>query len=492
MFPANRIHFINEAEANTSGKYILYWMTSYRRASYNYSLEYAVEQAKELCLPLVVFEALRTCYPWSSARMHQFVIEGMQVQYEHFNKNKITYLPYVEQKKDAGKGLLSALSKDAALVVTDVFPTYFLSRMQSSFSKKHPRLRLVGIDSNGLMPLKYTERVFSRAYDYRRFVQKELENFILESPKKDPTADPKLPRKKITFKNIREKWNFLDDKSLKDVEQIIKDIPFKEDVAPGSYRGGHTDAKKKLTRFLKNSLTSYHDKRNDAQAEGTSFLSPYLHFGHISAHEVFWAIMKQAKWAPTQVSSMRKGQREGFWGLTPGVESFLDQLVVWREIGFNTCAHIDNHDSFDSLPTWAKESLLLHCDDPKDYVYSLNQLEKSQTHDEVWNAAQRELVQTGRMHNYLRMLWGKKILEWSPSPMEALENMIHLNNKYALDGRDPNSYSGIFWVLGRFDRAWGPERPIFGKIRYMSSDSTIRKLKLKEYLKTYGPQASLF
>jgi deoxyribodipyrimidine photo-lyase len=170
------------------------------------------------------------------------------------------------------------------------------------------------------------------------------------------------------------------------------------------------------------------------------------------------------------------------------VESFLDELITWREIGFNMCWQREDYDQFASLPEWSKQTLAEHGDDPRQYVYGLEEYEAAATHDELWNAAQRQLVRDGRIHNYLRMLWGKKILEWSASPQEALGTMIELNNKYALDGRDPNSYSGIFWVLGRYDRAWGPERPIFGKVRYMSSENTARKLSVRGYIEQYGPE----
>jgi deoxyribodipyrimidine photo-lyase len=161
--------------------------------------------------------------------------------------------------------------------------------------------------------------------------------------------------------------------------------------------------------------------------------------------------------------------------------------VTWRELGYNMCTRRDDFDRYESLPDWARETLADHAADDRDYVYSLEQFESAQTHDRLWNAAQTQLAQEGRLHNYLRMLWGKKILEWTAAPQDALAVMIELNNKYALDGRDPNSYSGIFWVLGRYDRAWGPERPIFGKIRYMSSENTARKLRVKEYLERYAP-----
>ena len=168
-------------------------------------------------------------------------------------------------------------------------------------------------------------------------------------------------------------------------------------------------------------------------------------------------------------------------------ESFLDQLITWRELGFNMCWQRQDYDRYESLPDWSKKTLEIHEGDPREYLYALDELESGRTHDPLWNAAQMQLVREGWIHNYLRMLWGKKILEWSRTPRRALQYMIELNDKYALDGRDPNSYSGIFWILGRYDRPWGPERPIFGKIRYMSSKSTARKVSVQNYIKEYAP-----
>ncbi|MEM7518000.1 MAG: hypothetical protein AAF368_13895 [Planctomycetota bacterium] len=168
--------------------------------------------------------------------------------------------------------------------------------------------------------------------------------------------------------------------------------------------------------------------------------------------------------------------------------------MTWRELGFNACTYVPNYDKFESLPDFALTTLAEHAGDKREYLYTLEQFERGQTHDKLWNAAQMQLVREGIIHNYLRMLWGKKILEWTKSPREALDVMIELNNKFALDGRDPNSYSGIFWVLGRYDRAWGPERPIYGKIRYMTSENTARKVRVKDYVVKYAPakQESLF
>ena len=166
-------------------------------------------------------------------------------------------------------------------------------------------------------------------------------------------------------------------------------------------------------------------------------------------------------------------------------EAFIDELITWREIGFNYCAREPVPDDYETLPEWARETLAEHEEDPRPYRYSLEEFEEAETHDELWNAAQSELRREGTIHNYLRMLWGKKILEWSDTPREALQTMIHLNNRWAVDGRDPNSYSGIMWTLGRYDRGW-PERAVFGKVRSMTSDSTRRKVSLKKYLEEFG------
>jgi deoxyribodipyrimidine photo-lyase len=243
-----------------------------------------------------------------------------------------------------------------------------------------------------------------------------------------------------------------------------------------------------LKRFLDERLHRYAESRADPCQAAASGLAPWLHFGMLATHRVLDALAKREDWSPQRFGAVRNGAKEGGWGMSAPAESFLDEIVTWRELGHLFCQRRPaDYDRYASLPEWARATLERHARDPRDPLYTPAQLEAAATHDEVWNAAQRQLVREGGIHNYLRMLWGKKILEWSASPQAALDVMIHLNNKYALDGRDPNSYSGIFWTLGRFDRPWAPERPVFGTIRYMSSDNTRRKLPLKEYLERYGP-----
>ena len=240
-------------------------------------------------------------------------------------------------------------------------------------------------------------------------------------------------------------------------------------------------------KFLNRNLKAYGDDRNHPDEHVTTGLSPHVHFGHISAHEIILKLLDHENWTPDQASTAN-GKNHGFWNTSPTAEAFLDQMLTWHEMGFNVAfQQPDNYDKFESLPGWAQKTLDEHGNEERPFIYSLQQFESAKTADPLWNAAQREIVQTSVMHNYLRMLWGKKILHWTESPRQALSIMVELNNKYGLDGRDPNSYSGIFWVRGRYDRAWGPKRPIFGSIRYMTSESARKKLRLKKYVEHFGP-----
>jgi deoxyribodipyrimidine photo-lyase len=268
--------------------------------------------------------------------------------------------------------------------------------------------------------------------------------------------------------------------------EALNALPIDHSVAPTPIRGGASAADRTLREFIDHRLERYSDERNRPETKATSGLSPYLHFGHISAHEVFLEIMRRERWTPEDVVPPANGRRAGWWGLSANAEAFLDQLVTWRELGFNVCHHRPDHDRWESLPDWATATLSRHARDRREYLYTVDEFANAETHDALWNAAQTQLLREGTIHNYLRMLWGKKILEWTSEPREALEVMVELNNRYALDGRDPNSYSGIFWVLGRHDRPWGPERPIFGTVRYMSSTNTARKFPVRKYLERYG------
>jgi deoxyribodipyrimidine photo-lyase len=266
----------------------------------------------------------------------------------------------------------------------------------------------------------------------------------------------------------------------------VTDIPIDHRVPAVAYAGGARAAGAALDTFIAHRLERY-DQRDHPDAEVTSDLSPYLHFGHISAHEIAARVWSSAGWDLSRlVGAKVTGSRAGWWGLPATSEAFLDQLVTWRELGYVFCHHRRDYAAWSALPAWARATLDKHARDPRRERYTRRQLETGRTRDPIWNAAQRQLLIDGRIHNYLRMLWGKRILEWSSTPRAALATMIELNNKYGVDGRDPNSYSGILWTLGLFDRAWGPERSIFGIVRYMSSEAARRKLRMREYLRRWS------
>ncbi|MEM7584485.1 MAG: deoxyribodipyrimidine photolyase [Acidobacteriota bacterium] len=488
--PEARLLERNEAPVRASGSYVLYWMIAARRAAWNFGLQRAVEWASELGRPLVVLEALRCDYRWASDRLHAFVIEGMGANARSLSRTPVHYYPYIEPRSGQGKGLLEAWARDASVIVTDDFPCFFLPRMVDAAARRLP-VRLEAVDSNGLLPMRATSRVFLRAVDYRRYMQKTLPEHLDRFPSADPLQGVELPRLDELPSEIVTRWPMARIETMHSAASLA-DLPIDHSVPRGDAVGGSEAARAALQRFLDHRLGRYADGRLDVRERATSELSPYLHFGHLAAHEVFDAVVRREEWNAGRLFHKATASRSGWWGMSPAAEGFLDQLATWRELGYNMCALRDDFASYDSLPAWARETLAAHADDPRPFVYTLEQFETAATHDELWNAAQRELVQDGRIHNYLRMLWAKKILEWSETPRDALAVMIELNNKYAVDGRNPNSYSGIFWCLGRYDRAWGPERPIFGKVRYMSSDSTRRKLDAKAYVAAFSAQQTMF
>ena len=483
---SNRVRAANDLAVRGDGGWVVYWMTAFRRAHSNYALEHARDWAKRLKKPLVVLEALRVRYRWASDRMHRFVIEGMLDNQQDFAGTIATYFPYVERRAGEGRGLLDALAKEACLVVTDDYPCFFHPQMIQAVKHRLPA-RLELVDSNCLMPLSALDRTFTVAHSYRRAMQKLLPDLLEPAPQDNPLQSRSvagIPPLASLPQSITERWPPAQLEQLLSGDALSR-FDIDHSVTPTATRGGSRTARTQLKKFVTQMLSRYDEDRNHPDRHASSQLSAHLHFGHISAHEIFWSLMQACNWHPGRLSKPN-GSVEGFWNVGPSAEAFLDQLCTWREIGFNMCWREANYDRYESLPAWAQTTLAEHASDGRPKLYAYEQLERGQTSDRLWNAAQMELVREGRIHNYLRMLWGKRLLEWTPSPEKALETMIELNNKFALDGRDPNSYSGIFWVLGRYDRAWGPERPIFGKIRYMSSENTARKVKVKEYLKRYA------
>lgn len=470
--PEIRRRFLNSCPLQRAGDYVLYWMTMQRRPTFNFALQRAVEWAIELQRPLVILEALRRDYAWASRRLHEFLMQGMQANEQHFAGHSVYYYPYLEEAAGDGKGLLESLAQRACLVVGDDFPCFFLPRMlETAASRLNVPLEVV--DGNGLLPLRSAPKVYERAVDFRRFLQKSLAAHLTDFPTPDPLAGLELPRWEGPLPQL-ERWPARSRVSL-------EGLGGPPEVGES---GGFRSADRYLTRFLEERLDRY-DQRSQPSLRVSSELSPYLHFGHLSVHQVFQELSDREDWSISRMRVISTGSKDGSWGLSAQAEGFLDELITWRELGYNFCHYRSDYDRYESLPPWARATLEEHADDPRPILYTHQQLEQGQTHDALWNAAQRQLREEGRMHNYLRMLWGKKILEWSPHPRQALEVMIELNNRYALDGRNPNSYSGIFWCLGRYDRPWF-ERPIFGTIRYMSSDATARKFPLRGYLDRWG------
>jgi deoxyribodipyrimidine photo-lyase len=484
--PTIRVRAANERPPRADGDFVLYWMTACRRTRYNFALQRAVEWARELDKPLLVLEALRVDYAWASDRFHRFILDGMADNRSACAAADVTYFPYVEPSAGAGKGLLAALAARSCIVVTDDYPAFFLPAALRAAAKQVV-VAMEAVDSNGLHALAAPGRVFDTAFAFRRWLQQNILGDLLAPPLAEPLlAAPRL--RAVLPADLSARWPLADLE--RGAERIISALPVDHAVVDVPLRGGSQAATKRLDAFVRAGLSRYADKRNDVVASASSGLSPYLHFGHISPHEVFDAVSRHEAWCIDRAGGEQRGKRTGFWGMSAAAEAFLDQLITWRELGFNFCAYRSDYEHFDSLPDWARRTLERHERDPRPHLYRTEQMERAETSDAVWNAAQTQLVREGRIHSYLRMLWGKRILEWTASPREALATMIHLNNKYALDGRDPNSYSGIFWTLGRYDRPWGPERPIFGTVRYMSSVRTRRKLKLGDYLARFGQGAA--
>jgi deoxyribodipyrimidine photo-lyase len=488
--PPVRIRRLNVRDLRADGRYVLYWMTTARRLSSNFSLDRAVDLALSIGKPLVILESLATDDPYASDRLHQFVLEGMADHARAATRTGAVYYPYIERRRGESAGLIEAMTSPSCAVVTDDYP---VSSVQHALRDLSPRLPVPfeAVDSNGILPMQLVADPFGTARAFRAHLQRHLRAHLDEWPSKHPLSRLPIIKGSVPLlpDALRERWRSASVSEFAAPARLLTQLPIDHSVTKSSIAGGAKAAAATLRAFVDDSLELYGERQRHPDLEGTSHLSPYLHFGHIAAHDVFAAVMTHEQWTSRQLGTRGGGRREGWWGVRPGAEAFLDQIVTWRELGFNMCAtRPEAYDRYDSLPAWARATLESHAHDRRAPAYSVDELESAATHDPVWNAAQRQLTRDGWMHNYLRMLWGKKILEWTPSPEAALDAMTRLMDKHAIDGRDPNSYSGYCWTLGRYDRPWPPERPIFGSVRYMSSASTVRKLKMKRYLEKYGPE----
>jgi len=474
-----RLRRLNDARTAGNRDYVLYWMQVYRRLERNHALDYALWCADRLDKPLVVYEGLRLDYPWASRRLHRFILEGMAANAGRAKERGLNYWPFVEEERGEGRGLLRKLSERAALVVTDDFPCFIVPGQSAALARRAD-VAVLAVDSNSLVPISLLGPPVSAAAHLRPRIHKAFAEAWLHRAAAESEVSRAAARPVSAPFDL---WSGADDPAA-----FVDALPLDGTVPPvEGMPGGTGAARARLGTFLGQRLRGYAEHRSPPRPpeEGhASGLSPYLHFGHISIEEVAEKVLATTgDWTPEELRVHNRGKREGFFSDDADVNSFLDEALTWRDVGFNwhRARGEDAGSLQTALPPWALETLGAHAGDARPHLYTADQLEAGQTHDALWNVAQRELVATGTMHNYLRMLWGKKVLEWSPSPTEAYRVLEHLNNKYALDGRDPNSYTGILWCFGLFDRPWAPERKVFGRVRYMSSENTARKFRLGPY-----------
>jgi deoxyribodipyrimidine photo-lyase len=487
-----RVRPANGRAPDPARAYVLYWMQAYRRLNRNHALDHALDWCRRLMKPLVVYEGLRLDYPWACARHHRFLLDGMRDNAAAAAKLGVTYWPFVETPDRPARGLLKKIAGRSCLVVTDDYPAFVVPGQTAALAAKADAA-VVAVDGNGLAPLRRLGPAASAAAHFRP----RLHRLFAEAWQSRAAAVPDVSKAaRGAIDPPFEPWAVNDDRAA-------AALPVDRAVAPvPGVVGGTTAGRAVLRAFVRDRLPRYAAERNgpaDPARNAASGLSFWLRHGHVSVQEVAEAVLGRG-WSPGDLNPACAGKREDFFHPDPNVNAFLDEALVWRDLGYHWHSLRGSaggagkpdgskpvyHDLATALPAWALATLRKHAGDRRGHEYSLEELEAADTHDPLWNAAQTELVRTGRIHNYLRMLWGKKVLEWSATPEAAYATLEHLNNKYALDGRDPNSYSGILWCFGLFDRPWPPERLIFGSVRYMSSDNTARKFDLGPYYEYVG------
>jgi deoxyribodipyrimidine photo-lyase len=442
MIQKERFVFLNHTAAKNR-HYVLYWMQAAQRADCNHALEFAVQTANDRDKPLLVVFVL-TEYPEANWRHYQFMLEGLiQTQKDLARRGILLVI-----QKGRPQKIVPRLSRQADVVITD--DGYL--RIQRQWRKGVAEAidcTMMEVITNVIVPVGIaSDKENFSAGTLRPRIHRQLKEFLipLSSHRVACTSNSLCVEKTV---------------SLMDIQVVLKQLKVDKSVSPSKvFTGGAVEAKKRLNKFIAQKLDLYGGKRCDPTLDIQSHLSPYLHFGQISPLEI-----------ALEVSKIK----------SPGKESFLEELIVRRELAFNYVCYNPRYDQYDALPNWALNTLRVHTKDKREYRYSLEKLELAQTHDPAWNAAQMEMVTTGKMHNYMRMYWGKKILEWTKSPKQAFNWALYLNNKYQLDGRDPNSFAGVAWCFGKHDRPWG-ERPIFGKVRYMNFAGLKRKFNIEAYI----------
>ena len=434
---------------------VIYWMNRDMRSDDNWALLHAQDLALEHKQALIVVFNLVADFMGGGLRQFNFKTEGLKELEKNLNKKNIPLI--VTYQDEQAENLLKIFTDSkAGVIVTDFYPLKICEKWITQI-KKSLKVAFRQVDVHNIIPcwIASPKREFG-AYTIRPKIHRLLPEFLEEFPplKKHPAELQKTAGKTITHKN--------------DWPKIIKTLTSGKNapdprIKPVTWLNpGAASAQKTLRDFLENRLTNYDSDRNDPNKDGSSNLSPHLHYGHISAQRVALETQKYDKHIAAQ-------------------ESFLEELIVRRELSDNFCFYNSDYDNPAGFPDWAKKTINEHRDDPREYLYGQRELETAKTHDDLWNAAQMQMVNEGKMHGYMRMYWAKKILEWTRSPEEAQKIAIHLNDKYELDGRDPNGYTGVAWCLGKHDRAWA-ERPVFGKVRYMNANGLKRKFDIEAYV----------
>jgi deoxyribodipyrimidine photo-lyase len=438
-----RIRLLN-ARAHAAGRYVLYWMQASCRARYNHALEYAIRAGNELGKPVVACFGLTPDFPEANARHYTFLLEGLRDAQRALERRGI---PLVVRRGSPPEVAIE-LGREACLVVADQGYLRIQREWRTRAAAGLDRT-LVQVESDVLVPVEgASQKEEYSAATLRPKIRARVREFAVPLRESRPRA--------------RLAPDAFDSLPLGDIPGLVRRLGVDGTVSPASrVTGGAGAAAVVLRRFLEHGLSRYHEDRNDPGLDGQSGLSPYLHFGHLSPLQIVLAI----------------GRRRG-----KGVTAFLEELIVRRELSMNFTHFSPVYDRFECLPAWSRETLLRHAGDPRPVRYTEPELEAARTHDPHWNAAQTEMVRTGRMHGYMRMYWGKKILEWTERPEEAFRIALRLNNKYELDGRDPNGFAGVAWCFGKHDRPWA-ERPVFGTVRYMNAAGLERKFDMDAYVK---------
>lgn len=425
---------------------IVYWMSRDQRAHDNWSLLFAQQLALERKEPLIVLFCLTTGFLGATARQYDFMLKGLQ---ETENELRLHNIPLQLLIGDPPVNLLKwSKEYNVSTIITDFDPLRIKQHWKNQLIK-NLLIPFFEVDSHNVIPCWFlSNKAEYGAYTIRPKIHRLLQQYL--------DVFPPLLRHPFSFPAIFPATDWSQLQTLLQVNQSISKVSW---LKPGS-----SAAQLQLKKFLTTGLPFYQSDRNNPTKDAQSHLSPYLHFGQLSAQRAALEILRNSPSSSSQ-------------------EAFLEELIVRRELSDNFCFYNSHYDQISGFPSWAQQTLNAHRQNLRTYTYSFNSFESAQTHDDLWNAAQREMITKGKMHGYLRMYWAKKILEWTKSPEEALETAIHLNDKYQLDGRDPNGYTGIAWSIGGVhDRAW-KERAIFGKIRYMSYNGMKNKFPIQEYIK---------